>query len=188
MNLKTVLTGCVAMALAACGAALPPASAPQANTSMPTQTTSSSPRPLAPEIKSDVWINSPPLAAKDLRGRVVMVEFWTHGCINCRNVIPELKKMYADYAAQGFTLIGVHSPEFEYEKDAEGVRRAVSEFGIAYPVALDNDFANWKKYRNAYWPAIYLLDKRGALRYTHIGEGAYDITRSAIEQLLAEPF
>jgi len=155
---------------------------------MPAQITIPAPSQASPEINGAVWINSQPLTAKDLRGKVVMVEFWTHGCVNCRNVIPELKRMYAYYAAQGFTIIGVHSPEFDYEKDADGVRQAVKDFGIAYPVVLDNDFANWKRYRNAYWPAIYLLDKRGVLRYTHIGEGAYDITRSAIEQLLAEPF
>lgn len=187
MTIKLVWLAVVAMALAACGAAFAPAPAPDASPpTMPARIPIPNLKQTAPEITSDVWINSPPLAAKDLRGKVVMVEFWTRGCINCRNVIPELKKMYADFAAKGFTIIGVHSPEFDYEKDADGARQAVQSFGIAYPVALDNDFANWKRYRNAYWSAIYLLDKQGVLRYTHIGEGAYDITRGMIEQLLAE--
>jgi len=143
-------------------------------------------RQSAPEIKSEAWLNSPPLTAQDLRGKVVMVEFWTSGCINCRNVIPELKKMYADFAPRGFTIIGVHSPEFDYEKNINTVRQAIKDFDIRYPVALDNDFANWNRYRNRYWPAIYLLDKQGALRYTHIGEGAYNETRNWITTLLAE--
>lgn len=140
----------------------------------------------APPIASKVWLNTSPLAWDDLRGRVVMVEFWTFGCINCRNVIPAFRKMHADYAEQGFVLIGVHSPEFDYEKDLANVERAVRELEIAYPVAIDNDFANWRRYGNRYWPSRYLVDRRGALRYSHIGEGAYAETREWIERLLAE--
>jgi thiol-disulfide isomerase/thioredoxin len=140
----------------------------------------------APPISSDVWLNTPPLAWDDLRGRVVMVEFWTFGCVNCRNVIPAFREMHADYSGKGFVLIGVHSPEFDYERDLANVERAVRELGIAYPVAIDNDFANWRRYRNRYWPSRYLVDRHGALRYSHIGEGAYGETREWIKRLLAE--
>jgi hypothetical protein len=94
--------------------------------------------------------------------------------------------MYADYKDRGFTILGVHSPEFNYERDLKNVQNAVKEMGIEYPVALDNDFANWKRYRNRYWPARYLVDKRGVIRFTHIGEGGYDETRQWIQRLLAE--
>jgi len=114
------------------------------------------------------------------------VEFWTFGCVNCQNVIAPLREMYADYKNRGFTIIGVHSPEFSYEKDPANVRAAVQQQGILYPVALDNDFAIWKSYSNLYWPAFYLVDQRGFIRYRHIGEGGYDTTRAWIEYLLAE--
>lgn len=96
--------------------------------------------------------------------------------------------MYADYKARGFTILGVHSPEFNHERDINNVRKAVKDLGIAYPVVLDNDFANWRRYRNRYWPARYLTDKRGVIRYTHVGEGGYAKTREWIEVLLAERF
>jgi thiol-disulfide isomerase/thioredoxin len=142
--------------------------------------------PIAPEVMSDTWLNTDPLPWDALRGQVVMVEFWTYGCYNCRNVLPELKSMYADYRDRGFTLLGVHAPEFDHERDPANVRKAVQTHGIVYPVVIDNDFANWKRYRNRYWPAWYLVDKRGALRWQHIGEGAYDETRMWIETLLKE--
>ena len=137
-------------------------------------------------MNSDTWINSEPLAWDDLRGQVVMVEFWTFGCINCRNVIPSLREMHAEYADNGLVIVGVHSPEFNYEHDLANVQTAVKDLGVEYPVAIDNDFANWNRYRNRYWPALYLVDKRGVIRYTHIGEGGYDQTRQWIERLLAE--
>jgi thiol-disulfide isomerase/thioredoxin len=142
--------------------------------------------PVAPLIQSDQWINTEPLAWEVLRGQVVMIEFWTYGCINCQHVIPSLKGMYADYKDRGFTIIGVHSPEFSHERVLINVQDAVKRLGIEYPVAIDNDFANWRRYRNRYWPARYLVDKRGVIRFTHIGEGGYDETRGWIERLLAE--
>ena len=155
-------------------------------TSMPDSPTATPQGVPAPQIKSDTWINSQPLAWESLRGKVVLVEFWTFDCINCRHVIPYLKEMDADYRDQGFTIIGVHSPEFKHEQDLSNVRDAVKDMGIRYPVALDNDFANWNRYNNLAWPALYLVDKQGFIRYTHIGEGAYDETRQWIEQLLEE--
>ena len=142
--------------------------------------------PIAPPIASDTWLNSQPLSWGSLRGRVVLVEFWTFDCINCRHVIPALSGMYDSYKDQGFTLIGVHSPEFQYEHNLASVKDAVREMGIQYPVAIDNDFANWNRYHNLYWPALYLIDKRGVIRFTHIGEGGYDETRNWIEKLVKE--
>lgn len=142
--------------------------------------------PLAPPIISSNWINSQPLSWDGLRGKVVMVEFWTFSCINCIHVTPAMKGYHKDFADQGFTLIGVHAPEFDYEKVLANVQKAVKEAGIEYPVAIDNDFANWQRYANHYWPAWTLIDKRGNVRYSHIGEGAYDETRENIKALLAE--
>ncbi len=142
--------------------------------------------PIAPLVESDTWINTKPIVWHSLRGKVVMVEFWTFGCYNCQNVLPAMKAAYADYKSRGFTLLGVHSPEFEHEKKLSNVQAAVKKAGIEYPVALDNDFANWRRYRNRYWPALYLVDKRGVIRYTRIGEGGYQETRQWIEKLLVE--
>ncbi len=143
--------------------------------------------PIAPPIVSDTWLNTPgPVAWDSLRGKVVMVEFWTFDCINCRNVLPAFKGYHRDFAAKGLVIVGVHSPEFAHEKVLANVQRAARDLGVEYPIALDNDFANWNRYSNRYWPARYLVDKRGVIRYTHIGEGAYDETRAWIEQLIAE--
>lgn len=126
--------------------------------------------PLAPPIHSAVWLNTEPLKWDELRGKVTMVEFWTFGCINCRNVIPALRDMQSDYADKGLVIIGVHSPEFGYEKELENVKKAVVDLKLDYPIAIDNEFDNWNRYRNRYWPTRYLVDKRGVLRYSHIGE------------------
>ena len=142
--------------------------------------------PVAPAIVSDAWINTKPIAWDSLRGTVVMVEFWTFGCINCQNVIPLMKSVYADYKDRGFTLLSVHSPEFDYEKQLPNVKDAVKKWGITYPVAQDNDFANWNAYRNHYWPSLYLIDKEGYLRFSHIGEGDYEKIDAAVRQLLSE--
>jgi thiol-disulfide isomerase/thioredoxin len=141
---------------------------------------------LAPELEPTGWLNSPPLRLADLRGRVTLVEFWTFDCINCRNVLPALLHWYRSYATRGLVIIGVHTPEFRHERDIKNVQAALENLGVPYPVAIDNDFATWKAYHNRYWPAFYLLDKRGVIRYTHIGEGSYENTQRAIEVLLAE--
>jgi thiol-disulfide isomerase/thioredoxin len=142
--------------------------------------------PLAPRIESADWINSAPLAWDSLRGQVVLVEFWTFDCINCRHVIPFLRGIDKDYRSRGLTLIGVHSPEFDYEHVLANVQDAVRKMGIQYPVALDNDFANWNRYHNLAWPTVYLVDKHGLIRYSHVGEEGYDETRQWIERLLQE--
>ncbi len=140
----------------------------------------------APEIANESWLNSAPLRLADLRGKVVMVEFWTFGCYNCRNVEPYVKEWYRKYMDQGFVVIGVHSPEFRYEHDVESVRRYLAEHYIRYPVPIDNDFSTWNRYGNRYWPAMYLIDKRGTIRYVRIGEGGYEEMERLIQSLLAE--
>ena len=143
--------------------------------------------PRASEIQGiAAWINSPPLTLSDLRGKVVLVDFWTYTCVNCIRTFPYLKLWHSRYADDGLVILGVHSPEFKFEEKLENVQEAVAENGIAWPVALDNDFDTWNAYDNNYWPAKYLVDKDGVIRYTHFGEGAYGETEANIRKLLAE--
>jgi thiol-disulfide isomerase/thioredoxin len=141
---------------------------------------------VAPEFATGDWINSAPLTLKSLRGRVVLVDFWTFGCYNCRNTLPALKNWDARYREHGLTIVGVHSPEFAEEKNLENVRREVAELQIHYPVVTDTDYATWRAYDVAAWPTIFVLDKSGRVRWTHVGEGAYDKTEQVIQKLLAE--
>lgn len=134
------------------------------------------------------WFNTPgnaPLGAQDLAGKVVLVDFWTYSCINCIRTLPYLTDWHAKYADKGLVILGVHTPEFAFEKEAGNVRRALQKYGITYPVAQDNDFATWDAYGNRYWPAKYLFDADGKLVYTHFGEGEYDVTENKIRALLA---
>ncbi len=140
----------------------------------------------APEFASAVWINSGPHSLSNLRGRVVLVEFWTFGCFNCRNVEPQVKQWHRSYADQGLVVVGVHSPEFAYEKNVEAVKKYVQERGIHYAVTIDNDFSTWNSYGNRYWPAMYLIDKHGIIRYVRVGEGGYKETERLIRTLLTE--
>jgi thiol-disulfide isomerase/thioredoxin len=140
----------------------------------------------APEMTGSVWINSEPISLADLRGKVGLVEFWTFGCHNCRNVEPWIKKWHEKFVEQGLVVVGVHSPEFAYEKDIDAVKRYVRQKRITYAVAVDNDFSLWNRYANHYWPAIYLIDKRGIIRYDRFGEGGYAETEQTIRRLLAE--
>jgi thiol-disulfide isomerase/thioredoxin len=143
----------------------------------------------APELANEVWINSDTaLRLADLRGKVVALEMWTFGCINCQHVIPSLRDWHGKYAEQGLVIIGNHFPEFGYEADLQNLKDAVARLDIHYAVAQDNDGKNWEAYNNQYWPTIYLIDKQGHIRYTHIGEGAYRQTEAAIEALLAEQY
>ena len=143
--------------------------------------------PLAPEIiPGGAWLNSKPLTMKELRGKVVLVDFWTYSCINCQRTMPYLKDWYTKYKDKGFVIIGVHSPEFEFEKSEKNVAQALENFGLKYPVVQDNNFDTWKVYGNRYWPAKYLVDKDGYVRYSHFGEGAYAETEKTIQDLLKE--
>ena len=143
--------------------------------------------PPAPElIGGGKWFNSPPLEMSKLRGKVVLIDFWTYTCINCQRTLPYLRDWYEKYESKGLVIIGVHAPEFEFEKNPKNVEKAIKDFGLKYPVVQDNAFATWKAYRNQYWPAKYLIDSEGNIRYTHFGEGAYDETEKAIQELLKE--
>jgi cytochrome c biogenesis protein CcdA/thiol-disulfide isomerase/thioredoxin len=146
--------------------------------------------PPAPEFREiDLWLNTEsgePLSLASLRGKVVLVDFWTYSCINCLRTLPHLKAWDDAYRRAGLVIVGVHSPEFAFERVPGNVRSAVNRLGIRYPVALDNGFRTWNAYRNQYWPAKYLIDRTGRVRYTHFGEGAYRETEETIRQLLGE--
>jgi len=131
------------------------------------------------------WLNSPPLSAGDLRGEVVLVEFWTYTCINWRRTLPYVRAWAEKYKSQGLVVIGVHTPEFSFEKNVANVRVFTQEFGIKYPVAVDSDYSIWRAFNNQYWPALYLADVQGHIRHHQFGEGAYQETELAIQQLLA---
>ncbi len=142
---------------------------------------------LAPEFKGiSNWINSEPLTMSDLQGKVVLIDFWTYTCVNCIRTFPFLKEWHAKYAGHGLVIVGVHSPEFDFEKLPENVARSTAESGLLYPIAQDNDFETWRAYSNRYWPAKYLIDHNGVVRYTHFGEGAYDETEHWIRDVLGE--
>jgi cytochrome c biogenesis protein CcdA/thiol-disulfide isomerase/thioredoxin len=142
---------------------------------------------VAPEFTGlDHWLNSTPLTLAGLRGKVVLVDFWTYSCINCIRTLPYLESWYQKYATAGFVIIGVHTPEFAFEHDTANVQAAITRFGLTYPVAQDNEYATWSAYNNEYWPADYLIDANGHLRATQFGEGNYIQTESDIRSLLAE--
>jgi len=132
------------------------------------------------------WLNSPALLPEDLRGKVVLVDFWTYSCINCLRALPFVKTWYAKYKDHGLVVIGVHAPEFAFEKEPANVRRAVSDLGVTYPVALDNNYAIWQGFNNQYWPAHYFIDAAGHIRSHHFGEGDYEESERTIRQLLAQ--
>jgi len=132
------------------------------------------------------WLNSPPLSAEALRGKVVLIDFWTYSCINCLRTLPYVTAWAEKYKDQGLVVIGVHAPEFAFERDANNVKNAVKKLGVTYPVALDNDFKIWRAFDNQYWPAHYFVDANGHIRYHHFGEGAYAESEQVIQQLLRE--
>jgi len=141
----------------------------------------------APSLDGAVeWLNSKPLTTEQLRGKVVLVDFWTYSCINCIRTIPYVKAWAEKYADQGLVVIGVHAPEFAFEKKLDNVKKALSDFEIGYPVAIDNDYRIWRAFENSYWPAGYLIDAEGQIRYHHFGEGNYGRTEKAIQDLLRE--
>ncbi len=137
-------------------------------------------------IPGGIWFNSKPLTLAELKGKVVIIDFWTYSCINCQRTMPYLRKWWETYKDKGLVIIGVHSPEFEFEKSAKNLAQAIADFRLTYPIVQDNDFATWRAYDNRYWPAKYIIDKDGFIRYTHFGEGAYDETEKIIQDLLNE--
>jgi cytochrome c biogenesis protein CcdA/thiol-disulfide isomerase/thioredoxin len=132
------------------------------------------------------WLNSPPLTAESLKGKVVLVDFWTYSCINCLRAIPYVKAWAEKYKDQGLVVIGVHAPEFAFEKNVDNVKKAIGDLKIDYPVAIDNNYAIWRAFDNQYWPAHYFIDAQGRVRHHHFGEGEYDQSERVIQQLLAE--
>jgi thiol-disulfide isomerase/thioredoxin len=143
----------------------------------------------APELHNQVWLNTDrPLRLADLRGKVVLVDMWTFGWINCQHVIPSLRGWYQKYSPDGLVIIGNHYPEFSFEQDLNNLKDAIQRLDVSYPVAQDNDGATWRAYNNRYWPSLFLIDKRGHVRYRHIGEGAYAETEAAIQSLIAETY
>jgi len=159
----------------------------------------SAPADLPPELKklpggadfqsATGWINTPagqPVDLVSLRGQVVLVDFWTYSCINCIRTLPYVRAWYGLYHDDGLEIVGVHTPEFRFERDADNVRDAARRYNLTYPIALDNDAGIWTAYHNHYWPAKYLIDAYGKIRYTHFGEGGYDETEAKIRELLVE--
>jgi thiol-disulfide isomerase/thioredoxin len=142
---------------------------------------------LAPEIAPGLtWLNSEPRTLASLKGKVVLVNFWTFACINCQRTLPHVKDLYAKYHDKGFEIVGIHTPEFDYEKELDNIKKAVKDEGITWPVVQDNNFVTWKKYKNIYWPAFYYLDKSGNIRHFHAGEGKYANQDAVVAALLAE--
>ena len=140
----------------------------------------------APEFTGiERWLNSEPLTLAQLRGRVVLVDFWTYACINCIRILPHVNRWAELYTPQGLTVVGVHTPEFPFERTTRNVEVAMRRHGVKHPVAQDNRYGTWKAYSNQYWPAAYLIDAQGRIRYKHFGEGEYDRTEAVIRALLA---
>jgi thiol-disulfide isomerase/thioredoxin len=143
--------------------------------------------PAAPALRAKGWLNSAPLMAADLAGKVVLYDFWTYSCVNCVRTIPYVRSWYDRYAKDGLVVIGIHSPEFDFEKNHDNVQRAVSQLHVTWPVALDDDMTIWNEFSNQYWPAKYVADRQGHVRYFHPGEGEYDTAENVIRTLLGVP-
>ena len=140
-----------------------------------------------PELNGAVaWLNSAPLTSESLRGKVVLIDFWTYSCINCLRALPYMEAWSAKYKDAGLVVIGVHTPEFAFEKEHTNVQKAVRDLKVNYPVAIDSDYKIWQAFNNQYWPAHYFIDGKGRIRYHHFGEGEYDESERVIQQLLKE--
>ena len=168
----------------------PPADTPTPEPTQPAASllpSGSGPDRRAPELAGlDGWLNSEPFTLEDKRGQIVLIDFWTYTCVNCVRTLPYIKEWHDKYADKGLVILGVHAPEFEFEKIPENVAMARDDHGLEYPIAQDNDMQTWRAFENQYWPAKYLIDKDGAIRYTHFGEGAYVETEEQIRDLLSE--
>ena len=143
-------------------------------------------RPVPEFAGISAWLNSPPLTTEGLRGKVVLVQFWTYSCINCLRTLPYVTKWHEQYKDKGLVVVGVHTPEFAFEKERANVETAIKRLGITYPVAQDNQYRTWRAFGNQYWPAVYLIDKSGAIVATQFGEGGYQHIESTIARLLGE--
>ncbi|MEH1903223.1 MAG: thioredoxin family protein [Nostoc sp.] len=130
------------------------------------------------------WLNSTPLSIADLKGNVVLIQFWTFACINCQRTLPYITKWHRQYESQGLKVIGIHTPEFAFERDTNNIKKALRQHKITYPVPVDNEYKTWNAYDNQYWPHMFLADRQGLLQYDHIGEGSYEKIEQTIRQLL----
>jgi thiol-disulfide isomerase/thioredoxin len=139
-----------------------------------------------PAAKATEWLNTPPLTGADLRGKVILIDFWTYSCVNWRRTLPYVRAWAAKYKSDGLVVIGVHTPEFEFEKNIDNIRRAAKEMKIDYPIAVDSDREIWRAFNNDFWPALYFVDSQGRIRHHYLGEGEYEHSERVIQQLLAE--
>jgi thiol-disulfide isomerase/thioredoxin len=189
LTMQKLLFGLIALMLLGCATQQPNDSQTQVEEPVMPKVASLPDLGPAPELTNATWLNvDSPLRLADLRGKVVLVEMWTFGCINCQHVMPSLKDWHAKYHDQGLVIIGNHFPEFDYEADLENLKEAVARDEIEYAVTQDNDGKTWRAYGNHYWPTLYLIDKQGHIRYVHIGEGRYQETEENIQALLAEVY
>lgn len=184
--LAVVSVGAIAVSRRTSGQKIVKAAAPAASASAAAKPVVTLPvlSPSAPDVVPAGWINTPGLTPADLEGKVVLYEFWTFGCYNCKNVLPHVKAWHARYAKDGLITLSIHTPEFDYEGKVENIQKFVTENEITYPVALDPDSHIWQAFQNHYWPNMFLHDQQGQRRYEHIGEGSYDETEDAIRLLL----
>ena len=177
--MKRVALGVASVAVVAALAAL------HALSELPAGGATLGPSDRAPELAGITrWINSVPLTIAGLAGKVVLVEFWTYGCSDCLNTVPQVERLFRSYRDRGLVVIAVHTPEFAFERDAAGLEQAVARLGIDYPVAQDNDWETWRGYRNQYWPARYLVDRRGTIVLAHAGGGGDDEIERTVRALL----
>ncbi|WP_295849875.1 thioredoxin family protein [Tardiphaga sp.] len=179
MTLRSLATSASVIGLCLSGAAAPAFAAE----AVPVQIAAA--RDAAPDfVGLGNWFNSAPLRIADLRGKVVLVNFWTYGCVNCVNTLPHLTALYAKYKNQGFVVIGIHTPEFPFERSSGNVQAALKRHGITYPVAQDNESKTWNAFGNRFWPAQYIVDQSGQIVYHHDGEGQYEQIDHAVSSLL----
>ncbi|SFK02200.1 thioredoxin family protein [Bradyrhizobium sp. Gha] len=187
MTFKLLTVGAALIGIAVTGAVIP-GICDEATQAAPVKVAAASQTATAPDFTGITnWFNSKPLKIADLRGKVVLVDFWTYGCVNCVNTLPHVTDLYAKYKDKGLVVVGVHTPEFPFERSAANVQAALKRHGITYPVAQDNDSKTWNAYNNQYWPAQYVIDQTGRIVFQHAGEGRYDeIDRTVAKLLNAE--
>ena len=187
MTFKLLAVSAALIGMAVTGAVIPGICS-EATPAAPIKVAATAAQATAPDFAGiSTWFNSKPLNIADLRGKVVLVDFWTYGCVNCVNTLPHVTDLYAKYKDKGLVVVGVHTPEFPFERSASNVQAALKRHGITYPVAQDNESKTWDAYHNQYWPAQYVIDQSGKIVFQHAGEGRYDeIDRTVAKLLNAE--
>ena len=184
MNLHSLAASAAIIAISLAGSAIPALSG-EASRAQDTPLAVAAAPATAPDfVGLGNWFNSAPLKLADLRGKVVLVNFWTYGCVNCVNTLPHVTALYEKYKDRGLVVVGVHTPEFPFERSASNVQTALKRHGITYPVAQDNDSRTWNAWRNQYWPAQYIVDQNGKVVFQHAGEGQYEEIERTVAKLL----